>query len=380
MDVVFVTLVDLTGTSGQNVYSRKVAGALAGHENVSLTLICPESKRKLPNELDLACKRIITLPEKSARSLLWHTSVQSTLYCRLTKILYHEDIDILLSTLRPSLLIPPYVTRQHHIQYRILIEGNISHEVDTISSLPLASMISDLVSLWNIRASEQCYVVNDNVKQWVSSLPFNKAEIEILPHGIDVPQLLRQTQQPIESTSEHEFILCYVGSFKDYHCLRALIQAISRLREDNYDVGLSLVGIGPELNSIRKAVEQHEISSATTFHGFVDPSKVPEYIRSADASYGVIDPERTGSPMKVYEYLANGTPVIATADEEFDFVEAKQVGVLIEEPTPEAVVSAIKTIYNIPERGHSEMYDRVRDVGYRNGHTWAEFANRVIKQ
>ncbi|MDB2294117.1 glycosyltransferase [Halorubrum ezzemoulense] len=241
-------------------------------------------------------------------------------------------------------------------------------------------MVSDLVSIWNIRTSERSYTVNYDVKEWVSSLPFSKPEIEILPHGIDVPELLRQTEQSVGSTSEHKFILCYVGSFKDYHCLQPLIQAISRLREDDYDVGLSLVGTGPELNSIRKAVEQHEISSATTFHGFVDPSKVPKYIRSADASYGVIDPERTGSPMKVYEYLANGTPVIATSGEEFDFIEKEQIGVLIEEPTSKAVVNAIKAIYNIPESERSEMEDRVRDVGYKNGVTWAEFANRVITE
>ncbi|WP_079890987.1 glycosyltransferase [Haloarcula marismortui] len=241
-------------------------------------------------------------------------------------------------------------------------------------------MVSDLVSIWNIRTAERCYAVNRDVKEWVSSLPFSKPQIEILPHGVDVPELLRQSGQSIESTSEHAFILCYVGSFKDYHCLLPLIQAISRLREDNYDVGLSLVGTGPELNSIRKTVEQHGISSATTFHGFVDPSKVPEYICLADASYGVIDPERTGSPMKVYEYLANGTPVIATADDEFDFIKSEKVGVLIEEPTTEAVAGAIKAIYNIPESKRSEIYDRVRSVGYKHGHTWAEFANRVITE
>ncbi len=159
----------------------------ANEAHVSLTPSASRPKRKLPNELNLACERVITLPEKSSRSLLWHTSIQKELYYQLNSILCSEDTDLLLSTLRPSLLVPPYLARRHHVRYRILIEGNISNEVDTISSLPFASMVSDLVSIWNIRTAERCYAVNRDVKEWVSSLPFSKPQIEILPHGVDVP-------------------------------------------------------------------------------------------------------------------------------------------------------------------------------------------------
>ncbi len=187
MDVVFVTVVDLTGTSGQNVYSRNVASALAGHKNVSLTLICPDPKRKLPNELNLALNAL-SLPEKSSRiavSVAYFYTERIVLPIR--HILCSEDTDLLLSTLRPSLLVPPYLARRHHVRYRILIEGNISNEVDTISSLPFASMVPIGFDLEH-RTAERCYAVNRDVKEWVSSLPFSKPQIEILPRGVDVPE------------------------------------------------------------------------------------------------------------------------------------------------------------------------------------------------
>jgi len=378
MNVVFITLVDLTGTSGQNVYSRNVAGALAGHDDVSLTLVCPDPERELPRELSTACESINRLSKKASRSLRWHLQIQLILYRRLDEILQSKDIDLVLSTLRPSLLIPPCLTRQHNIRYRIFIEGNISHEVDNILSLPFVSILSDFSSIWNIRTSERCYAVNHDVKRWARSLPLSESTIEVIPHGIDVPELLRHSEHSPKLTSEHEFVLCYVGSFKTYHCLQPLIKAISQLRDDGIDVGLSLVGTGPELGSVQEAVNEHGISAATTFHGFVDPAEVPGYIRSADVCYGVIDPSRTGSPMKVYEYLASGTPVIASKSEEFEFIEEERVGVLIEEPALKVVADAIEQLYNTSISESSQMRKRAQNAGYKHGHTWAEFADRLV--
>ncbi|GAB3691620.1 hypothetical protein GCM10028857_29220 [Salinarchaeum chitinilyticum] len=209
----------------------------------------------------------------------------------------------------------------------------------------------------------------------------SEPKIEVLSHGIDVPQILRSKDpldQTVHLTSEHEFTLCYVGSFKKYHCLPSLIEGVANLRESGIDIGLSLVGVGPEYEKVQAAVQGSGISTATTFHGFIDPSKVPEYIRASDACYGVIDPARAGSPMKVYEYLANGIPVIATSGEEFSFVEDEDVGILVNEPTPRTVGRAIERLYNLSNDKRAEMGERAREAGHAHGHTWGEFAQRLI--
>jgi glycosyltransferase involved in cell wall biosynthesis len=239
-------------------------------------------------------------------------------------------------------------------------------------------MLSDSISIWNIRTSERCYAVNHDVKRWARSLPLSESLIEVIPHGIDVPELLRHSEYLPKYTSEHEFMLCYVGSFKIYHCLLPLIKAISQLRDGGIDVGLSLVGTGPELSSVQEAVNEYGISSATTFHGFVDPAGVPEYIRLADACYGVIDPSRTGSPMKVYEYLASGTPVVAIKSEEFGFIDEERVGVLIKKPAPELVANAIEQLYSTSKSERTRMRERAREAGHKHGHTWSEFADQII--
>lgn len=381
MRVVFVTLVDLTGTSGQNVYSRNVASALAGHDNVRLTLVCPEPADRLPSKLSAACEGIATLSVKNSQSLRWHIQAQRILYRQLKHLLNTKSIDIVLSTLRPSLLAPAHLAHRHNAQYRVLVEGRIGHGVDNLSVLPLDSLFSDLVSIYNLRALDQCYVVNRDVEKWVRSLPLCEPSIEVLPHGVDIPRLLRnpgQRSTPVLSNSDYEFSLCYVGSFKEYHCIHSLIRAVSQLREQDLDIGLSLVGTGPELDSIRVAVDEHGIERAVTFHGFISPEIVPLYIQSADACYGAIDPARVGSPMKVYEYLANGSPVIATASQEFTFIEEEHIGVLIEEPSPETVTNGIKEIYTASEPEHSRMRERARSAGHQYGHTWQEFANQII--
>lgn len=380
MRVAFVTLVDLTGTSGQNVYSRNVASALAGHDDVHLTLVCPEPADKLPSKLSATCEGIITLPTKRSRSFRWHVRAQKVLYRQLKHLLNKKCTDMIISTLRPSLLVPPYLAHCYNVRYRVLVEGRIGHGVDSLSSLPLDSSFSDFVSVYNLRASERCYVVNCDVKEWVYSLPLCEPSIEILRHGIDIPELLRNSDQSsvsVPSNSNHRFLLCYVGSFKNYHCLHPLVQAVSQLREQGLDIGLSLVGVGPKLESIRTAVNKYGIESAVTFHGFVNPEVVPSYIQSADACYGVIDSARVGSPMKIYEYLANGSPVIATDVQEFTFIKKEQIGALVSEPATKPVANAIKKIYTASEPEYSRMRERARNISHQYGHTWQEFANQI---
>ena len=55
LKLIFISFVDPTGESGQNLYSRAIINALASHENVSLHVVCPIPEKSIPKELAYKC-------------------------------------------------------------------------------------------------------------------------------------------------------------------------------------------------------------------------------------------------------------------------------------------------------------------------------------
>lgn len=104
-----------------------------------------------------------------------------------------------------------------------------------------------------------------------------------------------------------EFVLGWVGSFRPFHSLTRLVDAVVGLD----GVRLLLVGDGPE----RPAVERHarDRGVGVTFTGTVPHLELSRYLAAMDAAV-VVAPEHGEfhySPLKLAEYLAAGLAVIA---------------------------------------------------------------------
>jgi glycosyltransferase involved in cell wall biosynthesis len=77
---------------------------------------------------------------------------------------------------------------------------------------------------------------------------------------------------------------------------------------------LLIVGDGPEREALERQAEIHNIAAQVLFTGAVPHDEVPMYIAAMDvavAPYRAVQ-DFYFSPLKLYEYLAAGKPVIAS--------------------------------------------------------------------
>jgi len=398
MRVAYITLVDPTGTSGQNVYSRRVAMALGHRDDVELVLVCPRPSGS-GADLTAVAADVRYLPAKRPRSIRWHLGIQRPLATELREAHRERPLDLLVSTLRPSLVVPPLFCRYHDVPYRLLVEGALGPEVRSLTDLPLAGGATALVTSLNVREAEIVFAVNDAVAEWVASVPGSTGVPTVLPHGVDIfgedevePQdraaRLETPIQEDDTTVGHrgeshlpatDLSIGFVGSFKTYHCLQPLVQATAQLRDEGHDIGLVLVGTGPVHGSVTTLAASLGIDDVTSMPGFVDPGAIGQYLDTVDIGYGVIHPDRAGSPMKVYEYLGRGCPVIALDDEEFAFVEQVGAGVLVSDTSVDSVADALRTMLTVGPDERSAMGTAGQEYVSEHGHTWGDVAARLVQ-
>lgn len=121
----------------------------------------------------------------------------------------------------------------------------------------------------------------------------------------------------------------FVGGFFPWHGLETLVDAMPEVIARHPRAQLLLVGDGQTRATIQRRVEDRGLTTHITFVGRAAFDLVPRWIAVCDVCVVLHKPTRSypGDSMKLWEYLACGRPVVATAGPGYgDTVEALGCG------------------------------------------------------
>jgi glycosyltransferase involved in cell wall biosynthesis len=147
-------------------------------------------------------------------------------------------------------------------------------------------------------------------------------------------------------------IICvFAGAFRSWHGVVHLAAALARLHAaGDHRFGALFVGDGPE----RAAVERVARGvPGIAFTGAVPHADLPKMLASADIGVAPFDPTRHRplqlgfywSPLKLFEYMAVGLPVVAPALPRLTrLVTHNREGLLYDPRDPRALDGAIQTL------------------------------------
>ena len=177
-----------------------------------------------------------------------------------------------------------------------------------------------------------------------------KDKILVLPNAFSEKELL---SQQLEKES-HSFNILFVGLVTEWIGLQTLIQAMSRV---DLPINLHIVGDGPYKEHLIKIANELSVIDKIQFHGFISRPEIFDYFDGADIGYSGHIPlttERYHSPMKLYEYMGRGLPVISSDDEDSRvMLNNGAYGFIFERGDPEDLSRVLISAYSQRERWNS---------------------------
>ena len=144
-------------------------------------------------------------------------------------------------------------------------------------------------------------------------------------------------------------VATYTGTFEAYQGLDLLYDAMAIVRRAQPAARLVMVGGEPtQVETARKRVADLGLDGAVIFTGQIPAEDVPRYL---DAATVLVSPRATGTntPLKIYQYLRSGRPIVATRLRTHTQVLDDDVAFLAE-ATPKGLADAMIAAFTDPAR------------------------------
>lgn len=183
------------------------------------------------------------------------------------------------------------------------------------------------------------------VKNFLDSSGANK--VYVLSNGVD-PQRFVGKKSGGYGSGRKEFTVGFVGSLKPWHGLMNLIEAFDEFHKAVPASRLLIVGDGPQGADLRQRVREAGLSDSVSFSGMVSYGRIPEYLASMDAAAAPYpDLEQFYfSPLKIFEYMAAGLPVVASAIGQIkSIIVNEENGLLVPAGDTRALSQALMRLY-----------------------------------
>ncbi|MFH1862236.1 MAG: glycosyltransferase [bacterium] len=191
----------------------------------------------------------------------------------------------------------------------------------------------------------------------------DERKIRVLPNGID-GQLFKN----VNFDGRDQNRIAFLGRLGSIKRVDLLIRALSLC---DAKISLDIGGDGPQRSALQQLVRKLGLEDRVVFHGAIARKSVPAFLAKA-ALLGMVS-RMEGWPLVIYESLACGTPVLATAVGGIpEALQDPRVGVLVApDCAPDELAQKIQSSLQIP---WDRQFMRLQALQ----HTWQSIAQDTV--
>ena len=181
------------------------------------------------------------------------------------------------------------------------------------------------------------------------NLQIGRGPVIYVPNGVDLERFAQPPAAEVEGLRaalqlDGRRVIAYVGTLSlQNHPVDLLLDAFVSVHRRFPDTTLLFIGGGEDLPLVKKQAERIGLSDAVRFTGHVDQRGLPSLMALADISADPVHDDevaRARSPLKVFESLALGIPVVtANVGDRSLLLDDGKAGILA--PPGDAVALAV---------------------------------------
>ncbi len=203
------------------------------------------------------------------------------------------------------------------------------------------------------RFSDRIAVITDRVKRYYQE-NYNVPENSIMVLGVTAdPEKFRPVSAPESLTllrkrlnlSQTSFVITFIGNLAPWQDFDLLLRGAGSVLTEQPDAVFLVIGDGAQRQWLEREISRRSLANRVCLLGPVPHQDVVLYINLSDICVAVCKELTSGySPMKLFEYLACGKPVVATRVAGYEIVEKAGAGILVDEGRADMFSSALLSL------------------------------------
>lgn len=265
-----------------------------------------------------------------------------------------QKFDVVLSiSLSPVISIAPAIvySKKNNVPHLLFCEDLWPESTIITHAVKKNSLIYKLLYKWSVSLYKKCddiVVSSPSFKDYF----FNVLNIKDKSFDyINQPIIVSKSSKIEPIKYEAKYNLVYAGNIGSIQMVDKLTEAMKYLKND--DIKLHLMGMGGELDSIKKQIIQEGLSDKVFYHGALPIEQAESYYFNADAL--IVSLKNEGYvgktiPNKAIQYLKYGKPIIGVISGDGKKLLEAANGSVFSNEDPEEIASAFMKICKLSEK------------------------------
>ena len=288
---------------------------------------------------------------------------------------YHREIKRQIKVFLPDVIVNQAILT-NYLAMRLSKRNNVPfifhlleapHTMIPFKTLqPIGKMLEKKI----LKNADRVVTINEKLKDYAINMGANPDETYVVRTGIDHerynPNIDGSEIRAQYGIKKDDVVLFFMGWLFHFAGLKEVAIELSKIKENKPNIKLLIVGDGDAFDDLQKIREEHHLDNQVILTGKQPYEKIPKFLAAADIcllpAYNN-EIMRDIVPIKMYEYMAMGKPVITTKLPGVMKEFGKDHGVIYVDKPEDALKKAFELIedgrlqeYGSKARGFVENY------------------------